>query len=152
MVSIWNNIQQLVVVFSYKDEKNYRDFRAELDRMLNESSVKMLDIIVTIPKEIKKEDLPPHRLIHFISPKDFNWLGKLKGDLLDSVLSKKYDAIINFGHDVPHFDKVLSNMNVKFHVGVNTSVQNEDIHVQCKGDDMHEMVSFAKQTLEKLSA
>ncbi len=152
MTSLWKKVENLVVVFQYRNEEHYRAFRKELDVMLNDSKVKLLDIIVTIPGEIKKDDLPPHRLIHFISPKDFNWLGKMKGDLMDSIFSKKYDLVINFGHDIPGLDKQLKKLKVKFHVGVNTSVKDVDIHVKCKGTDMHEMVSFAKQTLEKLSA
>ncbi len=60
--SYWNSIQRLVVVFPYVSELYYREFRKQLEHALNDSSVKKLEVIVSIPAEIKKEELPPRYL------------------------------------------------------------------------------------------
>ncbi|MFN5909881.1 MAG: DUF6913 domain-containing protein [Bacteroidota bacterium] len=149
--SYWNSIQRLVVVFPYVSELYYREFRKQLEHALNDSSVKKLEVIVSIPAEIKKEELPPHRLIHFISPKDFNFFGKLKGDLLGSVLDKDFDALIWFTNEDKKLAKVLTRLKVKHRIGVNCEHTNFDIDIKGGEKDPGELVNFAKSTLLKLS-
>jgi hypothetical protein len=149
--NLWSSLKRLVILFPYRDENYYRTFRSELDRMLNESQVEKLEIIVLLPKEIKKEELPPHRLIHFISPKDFNIFSKLKGDLLYSVLSKEQDALLVFLNDDKKLDTALKSMKVNFRIGVNSQTGSFDIDLKGKDMDPAELVNFAMNTLQKLS-
>ena len=150
-INLWMSLKRVVILFPYRDENSYRTFRTELDRMLNESQVEKLEIIVSLPKELKKEDLPPHRLIHFISPKDFNLLGKLKGDLLYSVLSKEHDALLVFLNEDKKLDAALKNLKSKYRIGVNIQTGSYDIDLKGKEMDPAELVNFAKNTLQKLS-
>ena len=149
--NLWSSLKKVVIVFPYRDENYYRTFRSELDRMLNESQVEKLEIIVSLPKEVKKEELPPHRLIHFISPKDYNLFGKLKGDLLYSVRSKEQDALLVFLNEDKKLDAALSTMKVKHRIGVNIQTGSFDIDLKGKEMDPAELVNFAKNTLQKLS-
>ena len=149
--SYWNSIQRLVVVFPYVSELYYREFRTQLEHALNDSNVSKLEVIVSIPAELKKEDLPPHRLIHFVSPKDFNFFGKLKGDLLSAVLDKDYDALLWFTNDDQKLAKVLSTLKVKHRIGVNCRQNIFDIDIKGGEKDPAELVNFAKNTLQKLS-
>jgi hypothetical protein len=149
--NLWTSLKRVVILFPYRDEQYYRTFRAQLDRMLNESKVEKLEIIVLLPKEVKKEELPPHRLIHFISPKDFNLFGKLKGDLLYSVLSKDHDALLTFLNDDRKMDAALKTLKTKYRIGVNSQTGSFDIDLKGKDMDPAELVNFAKNTLQKLS-
>ena len=149
--SLWFDLKKIVIVFPFVDENYYREFRKQLDLALNESKVEKLEIIVLLPVNVKKEELPPHRLIHFISPKDYTLFGKLKGDLLYSVTSKEHDALICFLCEDPKLMKVLSSMKVGFRIGINSPVGSYDIDLKGKEMDPQELVSFAKETLEQLS-
>lgn len=149
--TLWDSIKRVVIVFPYREDGYYRQFRSELDRMLNDSKVDKLEIIVTLPSTVKKEDLPAHRLIHFISQKDFNLFGKIKGDALFSVLSKEYDALLNFQDDNEKLDKTLREMKVQYRIGINSPLSGFDIDLKGKEMDPQELVNFAKDTLSKLS-
>jgi hypothetical protein len=140
-----------VIVFAYENEANYRHFRQLLDSALNDSNIEKLEIIVSLPAEIKKEDLPPHRLIHFISPKDFNLFGKLKNDLLSTVLTKRHDALIWFKNEDAKLAKAMKSITVKHRIGVNCGLEGFDIDLKGKEMNPDELISFAKHTLQKLS-
>lgn len=149
--NFWLAMQSAVIVFAYENEANYRNFRQLLDAALNDSKIEKLEIIVSLPAEIKKEDLPPHRLIHFISPKDFNLFGKLKNDLLSTVLSKQHDTLIWFRNEDAKLAKALKNIRVQHRIGVSCGL--DDFDIDLKGREMNpdELISFAKHTLQKLS-
>ena len=149
--NLWLSIERLVILFPYKDELHYREFRQLLDRALNESNVNKLEIIVSLPPQIKKEELPPHRLIHFISPKDFNLFGKLKNDVLGTVFWKEYDAFICFEDDSLKLGKALKELKAKHKVGINSDMGNFTIDLRCNGEKPEDLVNFAKNTLLKLS-
>jgi hypothetical protein len=149
--NFWLALESVVIVFAYKSEANYRNFRQLLDAALNQSKIEKLEIIVSLPVEIKKEDLPPHRLIHFISPKDFNLFGKLKNDLLSTVLTNQHDALIWFMNDDAKLAKSLKNIKVQHRIGVNCGLNSFDIDLKGREMNPDELISFAKHTLQKLT-
>ena len=54
MKNIWESIKSLLVVFSYENDEQLRIFRKSLDKMLNDSNVDRLVIVVNILKETQK--------------------------------------------------------------------------------------------------
>lgn len=150
--SIWRQIKRVLIVFPYKDASYFSEFRRELDKVLNDSLVEKLDIVVTIPASLKKADLPTHRLIHFVSPKDFTLFGKLKNEVLGSVITKSYDALLYFEDDSKRLGKALSEMTINYSIGINSPLDIFTIRVFSKGEKPEEMVNFAKNTLVKLSS
>lgn len=149
--NFWLSIHHLVIVFAYKNETHYREFRQLLDASLNDSKVDKLEIIVSLPADVKKEDLPPHRLIHFVSPKDFNLFGKLKKDLLSSVFSKQHDALLWFENEDLKLLKAMKTLKVRHRIGINSALKEFDIELKGKEMNPDELISFAKHTLQKLS-
>jgi hypothetical protein len=149
--NLWLSFRRMVIVFAYKDESTYREFKQLLDRALNDSKIDKLEIIVSIPAEVKKEDLPPHRLIHFISPKDFNLFGKLKQNPLSNLLTEKHDALLWFKNEDAKLAKVLSPLNAKYRIGVNCGLNGFDIDLKGREMNPDELLNFAKHTLQKLS-
>lgn len=149
--SIWNSISRLLIVFPYKDEANDKQFRKSLDKLLNESNVQFLRLVTEIPENISKESLKQHNLITYISPKDFNFLGKLKDDSVLQVLSQPYDAILWFEVDQPKIVKLLSKVQSTWKVGVNISHDFFNLQVVSDSSDHGEIINFAKNTLQKIS-
>jgi hypothetical protein len=149
--NVWLGIKKLVVVFPYRSEENFKEYRSALDKLLNDSNVIELKLIVVIPETIKKETLTQHRLIHFISPKDINFFGKIKDENLTSILSQKYDTLLWLEVDEKKIVKVLSKLGDKCKIGVNTSLDFFTIQVDSNSNNPFEIVNFAKNTLEKIS-
>ena len=50
-----------------------------------------IDLVVFQQKTIKNQVLE-----NIITPKDFGWYGKIKSDKLKTILTKKYDLLINY--------------------------------------------------------
>lgn len=149
--NIWMEIKKLVVVFPYGSEENYKKYRSALDKLLNDSNVKEVKLIVVIPEMLKRETLKPHVLIHFLSPKDMNFMGKIKDEYLKTILSEKYDALIWLEVEDKKIEKILSPLRAKWKIGVNTSFDFFTIQVNSNSNNPSEIVNFAKNTLEKIS-
>ena len=58
--SIWGSISALLITYNFEDEEALKAFRKGLDAALNESTVKRVIIIVSIPKGVDKNSLSPH--------------------------------------------------------------------------------------------
>ncbi len=149
--NVWSGIKRLVVVFPYRSEENYKEYRSALDKSLNESNVVDLKLIVVIPKSVKKETLTQHRLIHFLSPNDINFFGKIKDENLTSILSQKYDTLLCLEIEDKKLVKVLSTLGDKCKIGVNTSFDFFTIQIDSNSNNPFEIINFAKNTLEKIS-
>ena len=149
--NIWTETKRLLVVFPYRNEESFRHYRLALDSFLNESNVKSLNIIVTLPKEIKKETLQKHKLIHYLSPKDFSFFKKLKDELLLTALVQPYDTLLWLESDDEKIAKRFSKLYIGRKIGVNTDLDIFSIRVVCKSENPSEMLNFAKKSLEKIS-
>lgn len=91
-----------------------------------------IDIFV-FQKKVLKDDI----LDHVISPKDFGWYGKIKSDKLKSVLTKKYDLLINYSK----IENIYSNLLIlqcktAFNVGFSyLDKRLYDLLINCKDSD-----------------
>ena len=151
MPNSWSNCRNLTVVLSYHNKERYSQFRKALDVMLNHSEVRELWIVVVIPTGIKKEDLPQHKLISYLGPKDISWLGKLMDESIASRMSKKSDMVLWFEMNEKKTLKLLSSLATKTMVAVGVELSNATIHIVPTTDDPTEIVTFVQQTLEKIN-
>jgi len=149
--TIWSEIKKLVVVFPYRSEENYKEYRSALDKLLNKSNVKEVKLIVVIPETLNRDALRPHVLIHFLSPKDMNFLGKIKDEYLKTILSQKYEALLWLEVEDKKIAKILSPLRAKWKIGVNTSFDFFSIQVNSNSNNPSEIVNFAQNILEKIS-
>lgn len=143
--------KRLLVVFPYRNEEYFRQFRLALDTLLNDSNVVSVNIIVILPKEIKKENLQQHKLIHYVSPKDFSFFKKIKDELLLTALVQPYDILLWLESDDEKIAKLLSKLFVKRKIGVNTDLDLFSIRAVCQSENPSEILNFAKMTLGKIS-
>jgi hypothetical protein len=149
--NIWMETKRLLVVFPYRNDEYFRQYRLALDALLNDSNVVSVNIIVTLPKEIKKENLQQHKLIHYVSPKDFSLFKKIKDELLLTALVQPYDILVWLESNDEKIAKLLSKLYVKRKIGVNTELDLFSIRVVCPSENPSEILNFAKHTLEKIS-
>ena len=149
--NIWMDTKRLLVVFPYRNEEYFRQFRLALDTLLNDSNVVSVNIIVILPKEIKKENLQQHKLIHYVSPKDFSFFKKIKDELLLTALVQPYDILLWLESDDEKIAKLLSKLFVKRKIGVNTDLDLFSIRAVCQSENPSEILNFAKMTLGKIS-
>lgn len=150
--SIWNSITRLLIVFPYKDEANDKLFRKALDKILNESNVQFLRLIIEIPENLDKTTLKQHNLMTYISSKDFNFLGKLKDETINQVLAQPYDAMIWFEVDNSKINKLLITAHATWRIGVNITQDNFHVQLTCDSQDHSEIINFTKNSLQKISS
>ena len=149
--NIWMDTKRLLVVFPYRNEEYFRQFRLALDTLFNDSNVVSVNIIVILPKEIKKENLQQHKLIHYVSPKDFSFFKKIKDELLLTALVQPYDILLWLESDDEKIAKLLSKLFVKRKIGVNTDLDLFSIRAVCQSENPSEILNFAKMTLGKIA-
>ena len=150
--NIWQDCKRLLIVFPYTDEVVYKEYRKALDVLLNDSNVQDLKLVVVLPDNIKKESLQPHRLIHFLSLKEFNFFGKLKDASFDTVLAQPYDLMLWLQLENKRVVKLMQNVHATWKIGVNADADFFDVEVDTASDKPAEIVNFAKQTLEKITS
>jgi hypothetical protein len=149
--NIWNTTQSLLVVFNYENLDLLHDFRISLDKMLSKSEVKRVIIVVNIDKDVDKNILPPHFLIYYNSPNDYNFWGKLKDVQLDMELKKNFDTLLWLGETQKRSFKEIKNINCSNKIGVNSTDAFFELHLNSESDIPSEMLNFVVETLKKIT-
>jgi hypothetical protein len=149
--NLWNTTQSLLVVFNYENLDLLHDFRISLDRMLSKSEVERVVIVVNIDKEVDKNTLPPHFLIYYNSPNDYNFWGKLKDVQLEAELKKQYDTLLWLGETQKRSFKEIKNIKFSNKIGVNSTDAFFELHLNSESDIPSEMLNFVVETLKKIT-
>jgi len=91
-----------------------------------------IDIFV-FQKKVLNDDV----LDQVISPKDFGWYGKIKSDKLNSILTKKYDLLINYSKIENIYTNILIlQCETAFNVGFShLDKRLYDLLINCKDSD-----------------
>jgi hypothetical protein len=151
MKNIWTSIKSLLVVFSYEDDEQLKLFRKSLDKMLNTSNVDRLIIVVNIPKEVDKNSLPPHFLIYYNSPNDYNFWGKLKDVQLEAELNREYDVLLWFGDTEQKIYSQIELATIHRRIVINQENPNFDLSLNAGSDSPELMLNFIINTLKKIT-
>jgi hypothetical protein len=149
--NLWNTTQSLLVVFNYENLDLLHDFRISLDKMLAKSEVERVIIVVNIDKEVDKNTLPPHFLIYYNSPNDYNFWGKLKDIQLEAELKKQYDTLLWLGETQKRSFKEIKNIKFSNKIGVNSTDAFFELHLNSESDIPSEMLNFVVETLKKIT-
>ena len=122
-------IKHILVLLDDISEKDriYKDLMV-LFNLIEED----IDLIVFQRKAIKN-----HVLEEIITPKDFGWYGKIKSDKLKSVLTKKYDLLINYSKvDDLYSNLLLLQCKAAFKTGfAHLDGRFYDLTIDCESSD-----------------
>jgi hypothetical protein len=149
--NLWNTTQSLLVVFNYENLDRLHDFRISLDKLLTNSAIERVIIIVNIDKEVDKNTLPPHFLIYYNSQNDYNFWGKLKDVQLEAELKKQYDTLLWLGETQKRSFKEIKNIKFSNKIGVNSTDAFFELHLNSESDVPSEMLTFVVETLKKIT-
>jgi len=149
--NLWNTTQSLLVVFNYENLDRLHDFRISLDKLLTNSAIERVIIIVNIDKEVDKNTLPPHFLIYYNSPSDYNFLGKLKDIQLEAELKKQYETLLWLGETKEKSFNEVRKVKFLNKIGVNTNDSFFELHLNSESDVPSEMLNFVVETLKKIT-
>jgi hypothetical protein len=149
--NIWESTRSLLVAFNYENDEQLKDFRKSLDSMLNASNVDRLIIVVNVPKEVDKNTLPPHFLIYYNSPIDFNFWSKLKDVQLETELQRNYDLMIWFGNTEAKIFPYVLEASVQRKIIVNEKDASFDLQLNAESTLPSEMLQFVIETLKKIT-
>jgi hypothetical protein len=142
----------LLVAFNYENDEQLKDFRKSLDGMLNASNVDRLIIVVSVPKEVDKNTLPPHFLIYYNSPTDFNFWSKLKDVQLETELQRNYDLMIWFGNTESKIFPYVQEASIRRKIIVNEKDASFDLQLNAESELPSEMLQFVIDTLKKITS
>jgi hypothetical protein len=151
MKNIWTSIKSLLVVFTYEDDEQLKIFRRSLDKMLNNSNVDRLIIVVNISKEVDKNALPPHFLIYYNSPNDYNFWGKLKDVQLEAELTRDYDVLLWFGDTDHKIYPHIQQTSIQRKIIINQDNTNFDLSLNAGSNAPDQMLNFVIETLKKIT-
>ncbi len=149
--SLWSSTQSLMVVIHYTDLEALNEYRRALDKILDDSQVKKLTIIVTLPKDVNKDTLPPHFLIYYNSPNDYTFMGKLKDVLLQRELEKPFDMLLWVGSLEQKVYQEIKSCSFKQKVVVNDVDDGFfDLELKSKDENAFTLLDFVVGTLDKI--
>lgn len=149
--NLWNTTQSMLVVYNYENLDRLHDFRKSLDKIVANSAVERVIIIVNIDKETDKNILPPHFLIYYNSPNDYNFWGKLKDVQLEAEFKKQYDTLLWIGETQTHSFKEIKKINFSNKIAVNSTDAFFELHLKTESDIPNEMLTFVVETLLKIT-
>jgi hypothetical protein len=150
-LSIWKQTKRIAIVWDYSDEQQMRTFIKALDHFLQVNKFARALIIVNIPKDLDKKNLPPHFLIYYNSPADFSFFGKLKDIQLEAELQKAYDLLIwNAALDVKIYP-LLKETTIKRRVLVNAQNAKFDLQIDTVQSEPAAQLDYIQQTLERIA-
>ena len=150
-LSIWKQTKRIAIVWDYTDEQQMRTFIKALDHFLQMNKFAHALIIVNIPKDLDKKNLPPHFLIYYNSPADFSFFGKLKDIQLEAELQKAYDLLIwNAALDVKIYP-LLKETSIKRRVLVNAQNAKFDLQIDTVQSEPAAQLDYIQQTLERIA-
>lgn len=149
--SIWEQTNSIVVVWSYKDEQQMRAFVKAIDHFLLQKKFAQTLIIVNVPKDLDKKNLPPHFLIYYNSPADYSMFGKLKDIQLDAELHKNYDLLIWNGSQDVKIYQALQATKINKRLLLNAEGTNFDLQIDTAQTEAHAQLQYIQQTLERIA-
>ncbi len=149
--NLWDACQRLLLVFPYGNATRYDEYKKAFDKLLNESKVQEVQLVVHFANSDDLKHAKQHSLIHFISKKSFTFMGKLKDYDLMNVFIQPYDLVIICEINDRLLLKVLEKMHAPNKIAVNTSISFCAVNAKSKSDMPAEIVNFGKQTLLKIN-
>ena len=150
-LSIWKQTKRIAVVWDYTDEQQMRTFVKAIDHFLQMNKFAHALIIVNVPKDLDKKNLPPHFLIYYNSPADFSFFGKLKDIQLEAELQKAYDLLIwNAALDVKIYP-LLKETSINRRVLVNAQNAKFDLQIDTVQSEPAAQLDYIQQTLERIA-
>jgi len=150
-LSIWEQTKSIVVVWNYEDDQQMRAFVKAIDHFLQYKKFAQTLIVVNVPKEIDKKNLPPHFLIYYNSPADYSMFGKLKDVQLEAELQKSYDLLIWNGSLDAKIYAPLQTTKIKRRLLLNAEGNNFDLLIDTQQADAHAQLEYIHQTLERIA-
>ncbi|MEN9291762.1 MAG: hypothetical protein RLZZ357_1606 [Bacteroidota bacterium] len=150
-LSIWKQTKRIAVVWDYTDEQQMRTFVKAIDHFLQMNKFAHALIIVNVPKDLDKKNLPPHFLIYYNSPADFSFFGKLKDIQLEAELQKAYDLLIwNAALDAKIYP-LLKETSINRRVLVNAQNAKFDLQIDTVQSEPAAQLDYIQQTLERIA-
>jgi hypothetical protein len=149
--NLWDACRRLLLVFPFCDHGRYDEYKKAFDRLLNQSNVQEVQVLVFFSDVEEAKQVKKHPLIHFFSKKSFTLFGKLKDSELINVIIQPYDVVFICELTDKKVLKLLRDVHAPHKIAVNTSVSFCSIRAQSNTDNPWEIVNFGKHTLSKIN-
>lgn len=147
--TIWSSINKLLVVVKFDQIETMNQWREAIKNLgLNIHDCHILAIV-----ESKKErsSLGEMTSVTYISGKDFGFLGRLKNEGAQKILSDRFDAVLVVGEIPSRIEKTVRKVSTSIDIGLNSNRDDRTINLRTEESAPKYMLNFVKQTLEKIA-
>ncbi|MFM7643555.1 MAG: hypothetical protein ACKO5N_02060 [Sphingomonadales bacterium] len=149
--SIWKQTNRIVLYWDYQDDAQMRAFVKAVDHFLALKKFSHALVVVSVPKELDKKNLPPHFLIYYNSPADYSMFGKLKDVQLEAELHKNYDLLIWNGSLQTKFFPLLQQTKIRRRLLLNAEHPHFDLQIASAQTEAAAQLQYIHLTLEKIA-
>ncbi|MBM3917668.1 MAG: hypothetical protein FJ349_08690 [Sphingomonadales bacterium] len=149
--SIWKQTNRIVLFWDYQDHAQMRAFVKAVDHFLALKKFSHALVVVSVPKELDKKNLPPHFLIYYNSPADYSMFGKLKDVQLEAELHKNYDLLIWNGSLQTKFFPLLQQTKIRRRLLLNAEHPHFDLQIASAQTEAAAQLQYIHLTLEKIA-
>lgn len=150
---IGSNGEKVIVFYSFKDSKEFANFKEGTKKLISGSILLSSVFIVFVDEEAQKLELPDSARFNYLAKKDFNLLGQVKDKALKEKLKANYDVLLVFDQIDDKYVKLINKTKAsKRIVSSMTEGINFDIRLTSSSIRIEQIASFAKETLEKIQS
>ncbi len=147
--NVWSSIKRLLVVVNFDEIDTMNKWREAIKFSgLNIHDCKIMSIVDTRKERIAMREMSS---VVYISEKDYGFLGRLKNEDAQRTLSDRFNAILIVGTVPNKIEKALKKISTNVDIGLNSNEQNRTINLCTEESAPKYMLSFVKQTLEKIT-
>jgi hypothetical protein len=148
-----NNNEKVVVFYSFKDVREFNQFKKATDELINSKVLQSTLFVVLMENPSDKLELPESARFKYLSKSDFNFIGLIKDKELRSSLKDTFDTLFVFGNINEKHIKLVNKINAKQRIVTNSTENIKfDISINANATGVEQIANFAKETLEKIQA
>lgn len=150
---IGSNGEKVIVFYSFKDSKEFANFKEGTKKLISGSILLSSVFIVFVDEEAQKLELPDSARFNYLAKKDFNLLGQVKDKALKEKLKANYDVLLVFDQIDDKYVKLINKTKASKRIVSSMSEGiNFDIRLTSSSIRIEQIASFAKETLEKIQS
>lgn len=154
--NIWNQTKNLLIVYVYKNQEDFDQFKVMIYDTIENSNVKELKVFVLT--STNKKEIVKYSLFNYFSENDISIFGKIKkknniigDDNLEGLKKSHFDTLISFGTPSVKVLKWMKDFSIKNRVSVNCENKTFfQLNLKNQSDSIGEMINFTVSTLKKI--
>jgi hypothetical protein len=150
--TLWDSSQNITVCWKYSDTPSLMNLLNALKTNVEKNVFKNLKILVFVKNGKNLSDLPHNDNVVYVTPRQLNLFGRIKDKELKPVFMRRNDLKLIYGEMPKKFRYVVNKIPSKaIVVNMPTKGWKYDIALKIESKNIDQIVTFIKETLQKIS-